>query len=283
MMSVACVATASVGGALSGRMSLPALLLFAVLWTLLVHFPVAHMYWYWAGPDAVANAAAAVAASSGNAKAQAEAAFAAVDSDAGLMFQWGALDFAGGAVVHITAGVSGLIGARVMDRQAGAGRYTAPPEARTALIGALLFGLGWVGLIAGSNLEAHLLAVISIVNLPAAAAAGALTWMLAAWLANGRASSLDFAWGAMSGIVAMTPAAGFAAPIGAMILGVIASIGCFALTAASTRARAHENATILGIFCLGGIIGTLGTSVVASPSFGGAGVYDYTTGGIAPL
>jgi len=198
------------------------------------------------------------------------------------MFQWGALDFAGGAVVHITAGVSGLIGARVMDRQAGAGRYTAPPEARTALIGALLFGLGWVGLIAGSNLEAHLLAVISIVNLPAAAAAGALTWMLAAWLANGRASSLDLAWGAMSGIVAMTPAAGFAAPIGAMILGVMASIGSFALTAASTRARAHENATILGIFCLGGIIGTLGTSVVASPSFGGAGVYDYTTGGIAP-
>ena len=281
MMTVACVATASVGGALSDRMSLPALLLFTVLWALLVHFPVAHMFWYWAGPDAVADAGAAMAAATGNAKAQAEAAFAAVVSDAGLAFQWGALDFAGGAVVHITAGVSGLIGARVMNRHAGASRYSAPPEAGTALMGALLFGLGWVGLIAGSNLEAHLLAVISIVNLPAAAAAGALTWMLAAWLANGRASSLDFAWGAISGIVAVTPAAGFAAPIGAMILGVVASVACFALAVASTRALAHENATLLGIFCLGGIIGTLGTSVVASPSFGGAGVFDYTSGRIA--
>ena len=162
-MTFACITPALIVGAFAERMKFSALLLFVALWVTVVYFPIAHMVWYWAGPDALADAAKKVAAATGDAKKVAEAALEAVQADAGMMFRWGALDFAGGTVVHINAGIAGLVGALMLGKRVGYGRESMAPHSLTlTMVGAALLWVGWFGFNAGSNLEANGTAALAI-------------------------------------------------------------------------------------------------------------------------
>ena len=155
-MTFACITPALIVGAFAERMKFPALLAFIGLWVTIVYFPIAHMVWYWGGPDAWAAAAKTLAAAGGEKNAEAKAAFDAAMLDAGKVFQWGAIDFAGGTVVHINAGIAGLMGALVLGKRVGYGREAMPPHSLTmTMIGAALLWVGWFGFNAGSNLEAN--------------------------------------------------------------------------------------------------------------------------------
>ena len=162
------------------RMKFSAIVLFMPLWATFVYFPIAHMVWYWAGPAATVAAAKALAAAGGDAKAAAQTAMDAVTANAGLAFQWGALDFAGGTVVHINAGIAGLVGALIVGKRVGFGREAMAPHSLTmTLIGAALLWVGWFGFNAGSALEANGTAALAMINTFVATAAAALAWMLA--------------------------------------------------------------------------------------------------------
>jgi Amt family ammonium transporter len=246
-----------------------------------VYFPIAHMVWYWAGPEAVTAAAKAVAAAGSDAakKAAAEAAAGAVASNAGLMFQWGALDFAGGTVVHINAGIAGLVAALIVGKRVGFGREAMPPHSlvMTAIGGALLW-VGWFGFNAGSALEAGGTAALAMVNTFAATAAAALAWMLVERLQKGKPSLLGIVTGAVAGLVAVTPAAGFAGPVGSIVLGLVAGVVCYIFCASIKNAFGYDDALdVFGVHCIGGIIGAIGTAIVANPAYGGTGIYDYAT------
>ena len=227
-MTFACITPALIVGAFAERIKFPALLLFVTLWVTFVYFPIAHMVWYWAGPDALGDAAAAVAAATGEAKVQATAALEAATLDAGQIFQWGAIDFAGGTVVHINAGIAGLVGAVLIGKRVGYGREAMPPHSLTlTMIGAALLWVGWFGFNSGSNLEANVTAIIAMMNTFVATAAAGLAWMLAEWAVKGKPSLLGLASGVVAGLVAVTPAAGFAGPMGSIVLGLVAGVVCF--------------------------------------------------------
>jgi Amt family ammonium transporter len=238
---------------------------------------MAHMVWYWAGPDAVADAAKAVATASGDAKTAAEAALAAVQADAGMLYKWGALDFAGGTVVHINAGVAGLVGAMVIGPRVGFGREQMAPHSMTmTLIGASLLWVGWFGFNCGSNLEATAGAAVAMINTFVCTAAAALAWMFAEWHEKGKPSLLGLLSGAIAGLVAVTPAAGFSGPMGAIVLGIVAGIVCFiACTAVKNALGYDDSLDVFGVHGVGGIIGAIGTGIVAAPRLGGAGTVDY--------
>ena len=250
-------------GAFAERMKFSAVLLFMVLWFTFSYLPIAHMVWFWAGPDAYTDAAAAD-------KAQAIA---------GFIFQKGALDFAGGTVVHINAGIAGLVGALLLGKRIGYGKEAMAPHSLTmTMIGASLLWVGWFGFNAGSNLEANGTTAMVFANTFVATAAAALSWMFLEWMFKGKPSMLGAASGAVAGLVAITPACGWVGPMGAIALGVIVGAVCLWTVNGLKRMFGYDDALdVFGVHCIGGIVGAMGVGVFASPTLGGTGVYDYVT------
>jgi Amt family ammonium transporter len=283
-MTFAAITPALIVGALVERMKFSAMALFLPLWLIIVYIPVAHMVWYWAGPDAIDAAAKLVAAATDEAaKKAAQAKLDEVNADAGLIFGWGAIDFAGGTVVHINAGIAGLVGAILLGKRIGFGKELMPPHSLVMnMIGGCLLWVGWFGFNAGSNLEASGGAVLAMANSFVATAAAALAWMFIEWMAKGKPSLLGAVTGAVAGLVAVTPASGYAGPMGAIVLGIIAGIGCFVFCSAVKNALGYDDALdVFGVHCVGGIIGAILTGVLVNPSLGGTGIMDYETGKIA--
>jgi Amt family ammonium transporter len=278
-MTFAAITPALIVGAFAERMKFSSLLMFMGLWVTFVYFPIAHMVWYWAGPDALADAARAVAAASGSAKAEAEAALAAVQADAGLAFQWGAIDFAGGTVVHINAGIAGLVGAIMLGHRVGYRTEPMPPHnLPLTLTGGALLWVGWFGFNAGSNLEANGTAALAMMNTFLATAAAALSWALMEWLFKRKPSLLGLVSGAIAGLVAVTPASGFAGPMGSAVLGLAAGAVCMIFCAGiKILFRYDDSLDVFGVHCIGGIIGAIATGLLVSPEYGGTGILDYVT------
>ncbi|MFM2422856.1 MAG: hypothetical protein RL291_1386 [Pseudomonadota bacterium] len=283
-LTFAAITPALIVGAFAERMKFSAVAIFVPLWFLFCYLPIAHMVWYWAGPDAITDAAKAVAAATGDAaKKAAEAKLAEVKADAGLLFQWGALDFAGGTVVHINAGIAGLVGAILVGKRVGYGKEAMAPHSLTlTMVGAALLWVGWMGFNAGSALEANGTAVLAMLNTFVATAGAALMWMLAEGVGKGKPSLLGIVSGAVAGLVAVTPAAGFAGPVGALVLGMVAGLVCYIFCSAVKNALGYDDALdVFGIHCIAGILGAIGTGIVAAPALGGTGIFDYEIGKVA--
>jgi Amt family ammonium transporter len=285
-MTFACITPALIVGGFAERMKFSALLLFVGLWVTFVYFPMAHMVWYWAGPDAVADAAKAVAEATGDAKAAAEAALATVQADAGLAFQWGALDFAGGTVVHINSGIAALVGALMLGKRIGYHAEPMPPHSVTlTVVGGALLWVGWFGFNAGSALESAGGAALAMANTFVATAAAALAWMIVEFAFKWKMSVLGLVSGAVAGLVAVTPAAGFAGPMGAVILGAVAGVVCLLFCSVIKSVLKYDDSLdVFGIHCIGGIVGALGTGLLVNPEWGGTGLVDYVAkpGAISP-
>nr|WP_317964088.1 ammonium transporter [Methylocaldum szegediense] len=261
------ITPALIVGSFAERVKFSAVLLFMVLWFTFAYLPMAHMVWYWAGPDAYTDAAAAEAA----------------DATAGFLFQKGALDFAGGTVVHINAGIAGLIGCLMIGKRVGYKKeFIAPHSVTMTMIGASLLWVGWFGFNAGSNLEANGVTALVVVNTLLATAAATLGWMATEWVFKGKPSMLGAASGAIAGLVAITPACGFVGPMGSIVLGLLAGAVCFwAVTSLKNILGYDDSLDVFGVHGIGGIIGALGTGIFASPALGGAGVYDYVADALA--
>ncbi|WP_198324333.1 ammonium transporter, partial [Methylococcus sp. BF19-07] len=266
-LTFACITPALIVGAFAERMKFSAVLLFMVLWFTFSYLPIAHMVWYWAGPDAYTDAAAGEKAT----------------ATAGFLFQKGALDFAGGTVVHINAGIAGLVGCLMVGKRIGYKKESmAPHSVPMTMIGASLLWVGWFGFNAGSNLEATGTAALAFVNTMLATAAATLAWSAVEWIARGKPSMLGGASGAVAGLVAITPACGFIGPMGSLVLGLLAGGVCFwAVTSLKNALGYDDSLDVFGVHGVGGIIGALGTGIFASPALGGAGVYDYVANAVA--
>jgi ammonium transporter, Amt family len=283
-MTFAAITPALIVGSIVERMRFSAIALFLPLWATIVYFPIAHMVWYWAGPDAIDAAAKALAAAGdGAAKAAAQAKLDEVLADAGLIFQWGAIDFAGGTVVHINSGIAGLVAALLLGKRIGLGKDLMQPHSLTmSMIGASLLWVGWFGFNAGSNLEASGGAVLAMMNSFVATAGAALSWMFVEWATKGKPSLLGIITGAVAGLVAVTPASGYAGPMGAIVLGIVAGCVCFIFVASVKNMLGYDDALdVFGVHCIGGILGALGTGILVNPKLGGTGIMDYATGKIA--
>jgi ammonium transporter, Amt family len=244
-------------GALVERIKFAAVLLFLVIWFTFSYCPVAHMVWYWAGPDAYTSADKADAAT----------------ATAGLIWQWGALDFAGGTVVHINAGVAGLVGAFVLGRRIGFGREPMAPHSLTmTMIGASLLWFGWFGFNAGSALEANGSAALAFMNTYLATACAVLSWIFAEWLVKGKPSMLGAASGAVAGLVAITPAAGNVGIPGAFAIGLGVGVVClWGVTGLKRLIKADDSLDVFGIHAVGGVFGALMTGIFNAPALGGPG------------
>jgi len=244
-------------GAFAERAKFSAVLIFMVLWFTFSYIPVAHMVWFWPGPDAY-TAASVVDAQ--NAKA-------------GLLWQWGALDFAGGTVVHINAGMAGIVGAYVMGRRIGFGKEAMSPHNLTmTMIGASLLWFGWFGFNAGSALEANNSAALAFMNTYLATACAVLSWMFGEWLFKGKPSMLGAASGAVAGLVAITPAAGNVGIPGAFVIGLAAGLVClWGVNGLKKLLGADDTLDVFGVHAVGGILGALLTGVFNAPSLGGPG------------
>ena len=260
-LTFAAITPALIVGAFAERMKFSAVLLFMVLWFTFSYLPIAHMVWYWAGPDAYTDAAAAEAAT----------------ATAGWLFQKGALDFAGGTVVHINAGIAGLVGAIMLGKRIGYGREALHPHSMTmTMIGAALLWVGWFGFNAGSNLEANGLTAMVVLNTMVATGAATVAWAFIEWFAKGKPSMLGAASGAVAGLVAITPACGFVGPIGSIAIGLLVSPLCYYFVAKVKYMLGYDDALdVFGVHAIGGIFGALATGVFASPSLGGTSWYDY--------
>lgn len=245
-MSFAAITAALVIGALVERVRFPAMILFAFLWLTIVYAPIAHMIW---APD-------------------------------GWLFQMGAIDFAGGTVVHINSGIAALVGVAFAGPRIGHLKEAMPPHSLAlTMVGAGLLWVGWFGFNAGSALEANGLAALAMVNTFVAPAAGALAWMGLEQAVSGKPSMLGGASGAVAGLVAITPAAGASGPFGAILLGLAASAVCYAFVGSiKNRLRLDDSLDVFGIHGLGGITGSIGTAVVALPAIGGHGGNNYLFG-----
>ncbi|TAN69797.1 MAG: ammonium transporter [Methylobacter sp.] len=266
-LTFAAITPALIVGAFAERVKFSAVLLFMFIWFTFSYLPMAHMVWYWAGPDAYTDAKAAEAAG----------------ATAGFLFQKGALDFAGGTVVHINAGIAGLVGCLMIGKRIGYRKESLAPHSVTmTMIGASLLWVGWFGFNVGSNLEANGLAALVFVNTLLASAAATLSWVGAEWLLRGKPSMLGGASGAIAGLVAITPACGWSGPMGAIFLGLAAGAVCFwSVTMLKTALGYDDSLDAFGVHGVGGILGALGTGVVGSPALGGTGVWDYVANGVA--
>jgi Amt family ammonium transporter len=255
-------------GALAERVKFSAVLLFIVLWFTFAYLPIAHMVWFWPGPDAFTDAAAAEKATAAS----------------GWLFAKGALDFAGGTVVHINAAVAGLVGAFVIGKRVGYGKESMAPHSLTmTMVGASLLWVGWFGFNAGSALEAGGTAGLAFVNTLLATAVATLSWTFGEWMGKGKPSMLGAASGAVSGLVAITPAAGFVGPMGALVIGLLAGVLClWGVNGLKRLLGADDSLDVFGVHGVGGILGALLTGVFAAPSLGGAGIYDYVANKVAP-
>jgi len=251
-------------GAFAERMRFSAVLIFMVIWFTISYLPIAHMVWFWMGPDAYTSADVV----------------ADLNSKAGLLWQWGALDFAGGTVVHINAGVAGLVGAYLVGKRTGYGREAMPPHNLVlTMIGASLLWVGWFGFNAGSALEAGNGAVLAFLNTLLATAAAVISWTFAEWALKGHPSMLGAASGAVAGLVAITPAAGNVGMMGALVIGLIAGVVClWGVTGLKKILKADDSLDVFGVHGLGGILGALLTGVFNTQSLGGPGlVTDWVT------
>ena len=255
-MTFACITPALIVGAFAERVRFLPLMLFVILWLTLVYFPIAHMVWYWAGPDFLPNQ----------------------PGDYGLLYGWGTLDFAGGTVVHINAGIAGLVGCLIIGKRLGYRNEPMAPHSLTmTMIGASLLWVGWFGFNAGSNLEANGITALAFINTFVATAAAAIAWAVIEQIVHKRASMLGAVTGAVVGLVAITPASGFGAPLTSIILGAVASGVCFLfVTTIKNRLGYDDTLDVFGVHCVGGIVGAIGTGIVASPALGGQGWFDYT-------
>ena len=283
-MTFAGITAALILGSVAERTKFSAVALFIPLWITFVYFPIAHMVWYWAGPDAVDAAAKALAAATDPAaKAKAQEVLDAVMADGGYLFKAGAIDFAGGTVVHIISGIAGLVGCLIVGKRLGYGRDVMAPHSLTmTMIGACLLWFGWFGFNAGSNLEAAGSAVVAFVNTFVATAACALSWMFVEWIVKGRPSMLGVVSGAVAGLVAVTPASGFAGAMGSLVLGLVAGVICFFFCTTVKNTFKYDDALdVFGIHCIGGITGAIATGILVDPALGGTGVFDYVTNKVA--
>jgi ammonium transporter, Amt family len=280
-MTFAMITPGLIVGAFAERIKFSSLVVFMILWVTFIYFPMAHMVWYWGGPDTFGNAAKALAdaKAAGGDVAAAQAALDAVMADAGLLFKWGALDFAGGTVVHINAGVAGLVGALVLGKRVGYGREAMPPHSLTmAMIGGSLLWVGWFGFNVGSNLESNSTAALAMINTFVATAGAAVSWLFVEWAAKGKPSLLGMITGAVAGLVAVTPACGFSGPMGALVLGLVVSPVCFLFVSTIKNALGYDDSLdVFGVHGIGGIIGALATGILVNPELGGAGIPDYLT------
>jgi Amt family ammonium transporter len=263
-LTFAAITPCLILGAFSDRIKFSAVLLFMVLWFTFSYLPIAHMVWYWAGPDAYTDAAAAEAAT----------------KTAGWLFQWGAIDFAGGTVVHVNAGIAGLVGALVIGKRLGYGKEAMAPHSLTmTMVGASLLWMGWFGFNVGSNLEANGAAANAFVNTHAATAIAAIAWMFGEWIFRGKPTMLGAASGAVAGLVAITPACGYVGLKGALIIGLLAGLVClWAVVWLKSKLGYDDSLDVFGVHCIGGIIGALLTGVFVNPDLGGVGVFDYVAG-----
>lgn len=255
-MTFACITPALIVGAFAERVKFTPLIIFVVAWLTLAYFPIAHMVWYWAGPDFLPNA----------------------PTDYGLLWGMGALDFAGGTVVHINAGIAGLIGCIVIGPRLGFKTEAMPPHSMVmTMIGASLLWIGWFGFNAGSALESNAFAALAFINTFVATAAAGATWAIIEQIVHKKPSLLGGASGVVAGLVAITPAAGFAHPGTAIILGAVASLVCFFfVTTVKSKLKYDDTLDVFGIHAVGGIVGAIATGIVADPALGGQGWIDYT-------
>ena len=255
-MTFACITPALIVGAFAERVKFTPLIIFTVLWLTFAYFPIAHMVWYWAGPDFLH----------------------AAPDDSGLLWGWGALDFAGGTVVHINAGIAGLIGCLVIGPRVGFKSESMPPHSLVmTMIGASLLWIGWFGFNAGSGLEANAFGALAFINTFVATAAAGVTWAVIEQIVHKKPSLLGGASGVVTGLVAITPAAGFAHPGTAIILGAVATLVCFFfVTTVKNKLKYDDTLDVFGIHAVGGIVGAIGTGFVANPTWGGQGWIDYT-------
>src|ERR1700756_1733549 len=283
-MTFAMITPALIVGAFAERIKFSAVMLFILLWSTFVYYPIAHWVWYVAAPDDVANAAKALAAATdAAAKTAAQAKLDEVTGAVGWLAGAGALDFAGGTVVHINAGIAGLVGALIIGKRVGYGKELMAPHSLTmTMIGASLLWVGWFGFNAGSNLEANGGAALAMTNSFVATAAAAMAWMFAEWIVKGHPSVLGILSGAVAGLVAVTPAAGYAGPMGAIVLGLVVGVVCLFFCTVVKNSLGYDDALdVFGVHCIGGIVGALGTGILVNPALGGTGIMDYTTGKIA--
>ena len=264
----AAITCALIVGAFAERIKFSAVLAFCTLWFTFSYLPVAHMVWYWDGPDAISDAAS----------------LEKVTAAAGWLWAKGALDFAGGTVVHINAAVAGLVGAFMLGKRIGYGKESMAPHSLTlTMVGAALLWVGWFGFNAGSNLEANGLTALAFVNTLVATAAATLAWIAGEAVAKGKASMLGAASGAVAGLVAITPACGFVGPMGAIVIGLVAGILClWGVNGLKRMLGADDTLDVFGVHGVGGIVGALLTGVFAAPSLGGTGVYDYVANAVNP-
>ncbi len=277
-MTFAIITPALIIGGFAERMKFSAVFVFILLWVTFIYFPIAHGVWYWAGPDAIADAAKALAdAPDDAAKEVAQANLDAVLNTAGFFNKMGALDFAGGTVVHINAGIAGFVGCLFLGKRIGYPHDIEPPHSITmSMIGASLLWVGWFGFNAGSNLESNGTTALAFVNTFVATAAATLGWMFTEWLVKGKPSLLGMISGAVAGLVAITPASGFAGPMGSIVLGLVAGAICFIFCAFVKPKVGYDDALdVFGVHCIGGIIGAIATGIVVAPYLGGTGITDY--------
>ncbi len=252
------ITCALIVGAFAERMRFAAVLVFMVIWFTICYLPIAHMVWFWMGPDAYTSAEVA----------------AEMNAKAGLLWQWGALDFAGGTVVHINAGVAGLVGAYMVGKRVGLGREPMPPHNLVlTMIGASLLWVGWFGFNAGSALEAGNSAALAFLNTLLATAGAVIAWSAAEWILKRHASMLGAASGAVAGLVAITPAAGNVGPMGALAIGIIAGVVClWGVTGLKRLLKADDSLDVFGVHGIGGIVGALLTGVFNNQALGGPGL-----------
>ena len=247
-------------GSIVERVKFSAVLIFSVIWFSLSYVPIAHMVWFWMGPDAYTDAAAVDV----------------MNAKAGLLWQWGALDFAGGTVVHINAGVAGLVGAILLGKRVGLGRESMAPHSLTmTMIGASLLWFGWFGFNAGSALEANGSAALAFMNTFLATACAVLSWTFAEWVLKGKPSLLGAASGAVAGLVAITPAAGNVGIPGAFVIGLLAGVIClWGVTGLKRLLKIDDSLDVFGVHAVGGISGALLTGIFNAPALGGPGFYN---------
>ncbi|MGH8682788.1 MAG: ammonium transporter [Burkholderiales bacterium] len=251
-------------GALAERMKFSAVLIFMVIWFTFAYAPIAHMVWFWMGPDAYTDPKLVDD----------------LNAKAGYIWQMSALDFAGGTVVHINAGVAGLVGAYVLGKRVGWGREAmSPHNLPLTMIGAALLWVGWFGFNAGSALEAGNSAALAFINTFLATACAVLAWTFLEWLFKGKPSMLGAASGAVAGLVAITPAAGNVGIPGAFVIGLAAGAVClWGVNGLKRMLRADDSLDVFGVHAVGGILGALLTGVFNDPSLGGPGfVADWVT------
>ncbi len=246
-LTFAAITVALIIGGFAERIKFSALLLFSVIWFTFSYLPIAHMVW----------------------------------ATGGYLFEKGALDFAGGTVVHINAGIAALVGAMMVGKRVGFGRDAMPPHSLPmTMIGASLLWVGWFGFNAGSNLEATGGAALAFINTILATAAAGLSWMFAEWLLRGKPSMLGVASGVVAGLVAITPAAGLVGPMGGIVLGTVAGVVClWGVSSLKKMVGYDDSLDVFGVHGIGGIIGAIGTGIFVSPSLGGVGVDGYTMAG----